>query len=206
MTNYLSLKDHVYNYISEMINGGKLKPEDKINELQISDALKISRTPIREALIELASDGYLEKTPRRGFRVKSVDIKKAQKLYEIIGLLDGRIAYKVADIIQDEHIKKMNFLADSMNSAINQGLRNDYYELQLMFHNIYTDLYNNEEMILLLNQIKNSFMRKYYIFDDSEYEMQVLKEANNQHFEIIRLFKEKKKEEYNFKMLIVRFL
>jgi hypothetical protein len=39
MSQYLSLKDHVYNYISEKINDGSLKPEDKINEQQISDAI-----------------------------------------------------------------------------------------------------------------------------------------------------------------------
>lgn len=195
MANYLTLKDHVYNYISQKINDGELKPEDKINEQQISDALAISRTPIREALIQLASDGYLDNNPRRGFRVKSIDIKKSQEIYEIIGLLDGRIAHNVVDIIQDEDIKKMQFLADSMNSAIEQGLRNSYYKLQVMFHDAYIKLYDNEEMILLLNQLKNNFIRKYYVFDNPEYEMKILKDTNVQHYEIIRLFKEKEKEE-----------
>jgi len=195
MTKYLSLKDHVYNYISEKINDGSLKPDDKINEQQISDALNISRTPIREALIQLASDGLLENTPRRGFRVKVLDVKKAQELYEIIGLLDGRLAYNAADIIKEEDIRKMQFLAESMDSAIDQGLREKYYELQVQYHNIYVNLNENEEMISLLNQLKNSFLRKYYVFEDPDNEIQVLRDTNQQHYEIIRLFKEKNKEE-----------
>jgi len=165
MSQYLTLKDHVYNYISSKINDGSLKPQDKINEQQISDELEISRTPIREALIQLASEGYLENRARKGFRVRSLDYEKTKELYEIIGLLDGRIAYMTVDLINDNHLKNMRFLADSMASAIEQGLNQKYYELQIEFHNIYTDLYNNQEMINLLNKLKKNFMRKYYFFE-----------------------------------------
>lgn len=195
MIQYMSLKDCVYNYISEKINDGSLKPDDKINEQHISDALNVSRTPIREALIQLASDGYLENTPRRGFRVKFLDLKKARELYEIIGILDGRIAYETVGLISDENIKQMQFLAESMDSAISQGLSSKYYELQLMFHDTYINLYSNETMISTLNQMKNQFLRKYYKFDDPEKELEILKQTNLEHFEIIRLFREKKKDE-----------
>jgi DNA-binding GntR family transcriptional regulator len=195
MSQYLSLKDHVYNYISEKINDGSLKPEDKINEQQISDALEISRTPIREALIQLAAEGYLESIPRKGFRVRNLDYNKAKELYEIIGLLDGRIAYLTIDIISEEDIRNMEFLADSMTAAIEQDLSNRYYELQVDFHNTYINLCKNQEMINLLNQLKRSFLRKYYVFGHSQEEIEILKETNKEHYEIIRLFKEKKKEE-----------
>jgi DNA-binding GntR family transcriptional regulator len=195
MSQYLSLKDHVYNYISEKINDGSLKPEDKINEQQISDALEISRTPIREALIQLAAEGYLESIPRKGFRVRNLDYNKAKELYEIIGLLDGRIAYLTIDIISEEDIRNMEFLADSMTAAIEQDLSNRYYELQVDFHNTYINLCKNQEMINLLNQLKRSFLRKYYVFGHSQEEIEILKETNQGHYEIIRLFKEKKKEE-----------
>lgn len=195
LANYMSLKDHVYNYISGRINDGSLKPDDKINEQQISDALNISRTPIREALIQLASDGFLEYTPRRGFRVKFLDIKRAQELYEIIGILDGRIAYSTIDLIKENDLKNMESLADLMDAAIEQGMNAKYYELQIQFHNTYINLYDNVELISLLNRLKDNFLRKYYIFDDKDNEMQILKETNLQHYEIIRLFKEKSKEE-----------
>ena len=195
MSTYMSLKDQVYKYISEKINDGSLKPADKINEQQIADALNISRTPIREALIQLSSDGLLEKTPRRGFRVKVLDIKKAQDLYEIIGLLDGKLAYNAVDIINDNIIKKMQFLAESMDAAINQGLRQEYHELQMQFHDLYINLSDNTEMVSLLNQLKNSFLRKYYVFENSKDEKKILTHTNEEHYEIIKLFKEKKKEE-----------
>lgn len=195
MTHYMSLKDHVYKYISDKISDGSLKPDDKINEQQISESLNISRTPIREALIQLASDGLLENTPRRGFRVKVLDVKKAQELYEIIGMLDGKLAYDAVNLITDEHINEMEFLAKAMDSAIDQGLREKYYELQVEFHDTYINLNENKEMISLINKLKNIFLRKYYVFEDPDNEIQVLRDTNLEHYEIIKLFKGKKRNE-----------
>lgn len=195
MSQYLTLKDHVYNYLSGKINDGSLKSNDKISEQLISDELDISRTPIREALIQLASEGFLESIPRKGFRVRSLDCKRAKELYEIIGLIDGRIAYLAMETISEDHLRNMEFLADSMSAAIKQGLRHKYYELQVEFHDTYVNLCSNKEMTNLLNQLKKNFFRKYYVFGQSEDEMAILKETNLQHYEIIRMFKEKKKEE-----------
>ena len=137
MEGYLSLKDHVYNYISERINAGELRPGDKVNEIQVSEQLHISRTPVREALMQLASDGYLDNLPRKGFRVKNLDIATVRQLYEIIGTLDGRAACLCVDVITEEHLAKMQFLAQAMDAAINAGLGDKYYELQVEFHDIY---------------------------------------------------------------------
>ena len=84
---YQSLKDHVYEYISNEIKNKKLNPNEKINEQAICNELNVSRTPVREALIQLSADGLLDITPRRGFRVKALSLKDAQDLY---GQIDQR--------------------------------------------------------------------------------------------------------------------
>ncbi len=195
MEGYLSLKDHVYNYISERINAGELRPGDKVNEIQVSEQLHISRTPVREALMQLASDGYLDNLPRKGFRVKNLDIATVRQLYEIIGTLDGRAACLCVDVITEEHLAKMQFLAQAMDAAINAGLGDKYYELQVEFHDIYLKCCPNQEFERLLKRLKNNFIRKYYLFEDPDNEMRVLKDTNSQHFEMIRLFREKKAAE-----------
>ena len=85
MTNeFRSLKDHVYDYIADLIDGGTLGDDHKISEQQICDALGVSRTPVREALIQLAADGYLENVPRKGFYVKRVTEDSAREIVEVI--------------------------------------------------------------------------------------------------------------------------
>ena len=71
MSKYMLLKDHVYNYIVEQINAGEMVAGKKLNESAISKNLQVSRTPVREALIQLASDGLLENVPRKGFIIKA---------------------------------------------------------------------------------------------------------------------------------------
>ena len=89
MHRFKTLKDHVYDYIAEQILLGKLQPEEKINENAVCKELSISRTPVREALIQLSSEGILDNVPRKGFVVKNMTEKEAQELYTIIGHLDG---------------------------------------------------------------------------------------------------------------------
>lgn len=195
MERYLSLKDHVYQYISEKINNGTLAAGDKISEPQVSEELSVSRTPVREALMQLASDGYLDNLPRKGFRVRFLDVNKARQLYEIIGTLDGRAAYMCVDILTDADLANMQFLAESMDSAIKAGLNSKYYELQVEFHNVYLRLCPNKTITETLEKLKNNFIRKYYLFENSENEFEILKSTNQQHYEIIRLFREKKADE-----------
>jgi len=195
MEHYLSLKDHVYNYISERINSGTLKPDDKINESQVSEELHISRTPVREALIQLASDGYLDNLPRKGFRVKYLTVKKAKDLYDVIGTLDGRAAVICIQLLKETDLSKMELLIKSMDAAIESGLSNKYYELQMEFHNVYLNLCPNTEITYLLNKLKNNFIRKYYVFENPDNEFAILRETNDQHYEILRLFKEKNASE-----------
>ena len=75
-TGFKSLKDHVYEYIASLIREGRLVAEEKINENQICSELNISRTPVREALIQLAAEDVLE------------NIRRQEEYCEKIGLSD----------------------------------------------------------------------------------------------------------------------
>lgn len=191
MDQYQSLKDHVYSYISEMINSGKLNANEKINEQQISDRLNVSRTPVREALIQLAGDGYLENLPRKGFRVKRIDEENAKAIYEILGPLDGRAALLACQKLEDEDIAQLQFMVESMDLAIEKQLFEKYDDLQREFHNYYMSKCGNPKLIELIQQLKRSFMKKEFSDADKETTYKLLKESNREHKEIVRLFETK---------------
>ena len=192
---YLSLKEHVYNYISEKINDGILHAEDKLSEIQISEELNVSRTPVREALIQLASDGYIENMPRKGFKVKKIDEKDAAEIYNVIGPLDGRAAYLAVDNMTDKDINKMELLLSSMDKAIEKSMFLEYYDLQLKFHDTYIQKCENPYLIELIEKIKKIFIRKIYVFDENKSMKEILKYTNAEHYKILELFKNKNKNE-----------
>jgi len=192
MPDYLSLKDHVYRYISDRINSGTLHSGDKLNELQVCEELKISRTPVREALVQLASDGYLDFLPRRGFRVKELDLTRVRELYEVIGTLDGRAAALCIDRMREDDLARMDALAREMDAAIEAEQGDRYYELQIAFHDVYLDRCENSELVALLQRLKKSFIRKYYLFENPGNEWEVIRETNREHYEMLRLFRARK--------------
>lgn len=197
MKEYKTLKDHVYEYISEMINNGTLSPNEKINEKEISNKLDISRTPVREALIQLVNEGYLEKKPRRGFIVKEINEKTVKEVYQIIGILEGLAANLAINNLDEEDFKEMNKLVEKMDIAIKYEDYREYYELQTNFHKIYIKDSGNKKLGEILESLKKLFIKKTYYHEEDNDSMikKALKETNEEHKEIINLFQEKDMEE-----------
>ena len=166
--NLPSLKDIVYDYISEAIQNGALKPSDKINELNIAKDLNISRTPIREALIQLSAEGFLEARPRRGFVVKQLTIKDAEEVYSVIGVLDALAIELSIENLNNDDLVKMEKITKNIDDAIKEKDFNKYYKLQFAFHNIYIFKSNNKILIDTLNTLRKQFIRNLSLIHISE--------------------------------------
>ncbi|WP_373233215.1 GntR family transcriptional regulator [Cohnella sp.] len=191
---YQSLKDHVYTYIAECIQNGTLLPNQKLSENSICEKLEVSRTPVREALIQLASENYLEYYPRRGFVVKELDTKKKLDVFQLIGTLDALAARLSVSYISEEDISKMEKFADEIDTSIKQQNYSDYQLYQNEFHNIYIHKCNNDTLIELLESLQNSFVRQTYLSNDKTKLYTVLEQMNIEHKQMIQLFKKKDEE------------
>lgn len=183
-----SLKDNVYAYIAGRIDSGELSAGDRVSEQAICDAMGVSRTPVREALIQLASDGYLDSLPRRGFRVRGFDRENALEVFEIMGPLDGQAAYLACPGLDDDTIAQMRFLVGSMDLAIESRLMLKYDDLQREFHYTYYHLCGNQRLIELLRQLKRCFIKRDYSTVDREEAYRLLRKANDEHRRILELF------------------
>lgn len=188
-------KEKVYNFISEQVTLGNLTPTDKITEQFLSDNVGLSRTPIREALLQLASENILEREPRKGFKLKQYSQEEVENIYEIIGTLDGKIAYETCEKLTQEDYSVMQFLIDSMYSSIKNGLYTKYNELQESFHNVYISLSTNSIMVQELKNKKKIFVGKNYKRITPETIQNLLKTTNDEHQTILNLFKNYQKNE-----------
>ena len=195
MSEFLTLKDHVYNYIAKEIQNGTLLPNEKINENEIVKKMNISRTPVREALIQLASEGLLHNVPRKGFVLNHVDESTAKELYALIGLMEGYAAKLVAPTISEKDLKDMDFYVSSMDLAIESNNYEMYYQLQTKFHDVYLNLCDNKTLLSTLAQMKKKFVRKVYSKEGIDDMQQVLRITNDEHRTILELFRDKKYDE-----------
>ncbi len=87
--------------LREMLVEGRLRPGEKIREVPLSQELKISRIPLHLALERLASEGFLEVLPKRGFRVHSFSVEDIYDSIDLRGLLEGAAARMAAERLQD---------------------------------------------------------------------------------------------------------
>lgn len=78
-----NVSNNIYNIIKEDILEGKLDFGDKIVEIDYSNKLNISRTPLREAIKQLEIEGIIERLPNGRLKVMSIDEKKVQEIFEI---------------------------------------------------------------------------------------------------------------------------
>ncbi|RUL51890.1 MULTISPECIES: GntR family transcriptional regulator [Lysinibacillus] len=194
MNNYLSLKDHVYNYIVEQINNGSLIADKKVNENAISESLNVSRTPVREALIQLASEGLLENVPRKGFVIKSLTKEEAKETYFIIGTLDGQAASLAVPLLTEKHMKEMEFYIQSIDLAIDSDNLSMYHKMQQAFHEVYLSVCPNKSLVNLLLQLQKKFLKDFTHLDP-EFTKKKLTETNNEHRKMLEFFKDKKANE-----------
>ncbi len=191
MKKYKTLKDHVYDYIAEQILDGNLIPSQRINETAISQELSVSRTPVREALIQLSCEGILDNLPRKGFVLKGVTEKEARDLYTVIGILDGMAAQMTCDILTEKDLSRMDFYIQSMDLAINADNYAMYLEQQDAFHQVYLDKCDNEVLSETISRLKSKFFTRGYAEGAEEHNKKFLSGINDEHREILRLFKNK---------------
>ena len=190
LSEYKSLKEHVYRYLAEKIDSGELHGGDRVPEQGVCDELGISRTPVREALIQLASDGYLESVPRKGFHVRSVSEQSAREIFEIMGPLDGRAALLACPNLNEADVTRLQFLQESMELAIRKQLLKTYNELQHDFHGVYIGKCGNQRLIYYITQLDRFFMGREYAGTSGEQTRELLERANGEHGEIARLLAE----------------
>jgi DNA-binding GntR family transcriptional regulator len=80
--------DEVTTTVRAMVLDGSLADGARINEVRLADALGVSRTPLREGLSRLVSEGALSSCPGRGFSVRPLTLEEFNQLYDIRPLLD----------------------------------------------------------------------------------------------------------------------
>ena len=150
----IAIRDKVYSVLSNAIFQGKLKPDERLVESKLAKVMKVSRTPVREAIIELEQKGLVVPSPPKGVKVAPLPtMKDLTEFYDIRGVLRGLAARKAAknitmkEIIRlEENIKKMEAL------LLGKSFRR-IAKLNIEFHQIIERCSKSKELILLLENL-----------------------------------------------------
>ncbi len=168
MLNLESLREQVYQNLREDIAKGRLLPGSSINLKSVSQRLGISKTPLRDAIIQLECDGFVTILPRRGIIVNKLTLQDIRNLTEIAGALEAAIITSIFDELKPSHINEMERLNAKMISAIHNEAFDRIYELNIAFHDVFLSLSDNEPLkksIMPIKQRLYDFPRRAYIME-----------------------------------------
>lgn len=191
----MELKDTVYEFISSQVTLGELKQDDRLTEQLIAEKLGLSRTPVREALLQLSATDVIERIPNKGFKMKTYTAEEIQELYELVGVLDGKVAYLSLPFLTEDDFSRMQYLIDCMNSAIKNKLYTVYNSTQEEFHAIYAAKCPNKKLVSELVLKKKFFIGKAFTSVDPAELQAILYRTNDEHQTILTLLQEKKADE-----------
>ena len=120
--------------IREMIFEGELAVGERVPEKALCQRLAISRTPLREALKVLASEGLIELLPNRGARIARLTVEAVDEMFPVMGALESVAGELACTHIDDVEIDEVRALHYQMASHHKRGELKEYFALNQRIH------------------------------------------------------------------------
>lgn len=126
--------NRVFQEIEEQIATGQLKDGAKLDEASLAGRYEVSRTPVREALLQLVGSGLATQIPKRGCFVKAPSLREMVEMFEVMSELEGMCARLAARRITDQQLTKLKAANLGCKEAIQAGDTDLYYHENVAFH------------------------------------------------------------------------
>lgn len=149
-----SRAEHAYQQLLDAIRNGELAPGHRIREVELADWLKISRTPVRDAIRRLESEGLVQSEARIGMVVAKLDYQAVMELYQMREVLEGTAAGLAAKHASEAEIYALreifNLEVALTDDPAAQALKNQ------AFHNALYHAAHNRYLLKSLNSLRDS--------------------------------------------------
>ena len=116
-----SLQERAAAALREEIIHGRLRPGERLSELELSQQFNTSRSPVREALVQLAQEGFVERAATGRVYVRQLDLLEAQQLYTVRATLEGLTARIAAENMTRNHTRMLEENILAMEAASQKG-------------------------------------------------------------------------------------
>lgn len=159
LVDHKPLRELVFETLREAIISGKLKPGQRLMEVQVAEALGVSRTPVREAIRMLELEGFVVMMPRKGAYVADISIKDITSVFEIRRALEGLAAELAAERASPEHLEKLERLLVELADCVEREDVARFVELDTKFHETVYEASRNERLAPILSLLREQIQR-----------------------------------------------
>jgi DNA-binding GntR family transcriptional regulator len=117
----VSLKDKAYKALKSAILSLKLKPGDPLVESDLAQQLGISKTPVRDALLELEREGFVTKVLFKGTYVTEITLKDVREVFQVRAVLEGLAARLAAPFFSAKDLEEGEKIITAAEAALAEG-------------------------------------------------------------------------------------
>lgn len=153
------LPQRAYHIIRLAIRDLILSPGKTILEREMAEVLQMSRTPVREALVRLETEGMVRLIPRRGFIVEPIEREDLKQVYEIVETLDGLAAGLATEKVGGEEINKLESLIEQQEEALGENDLKKWAILDDEFHHLIIDFSENKRLRAVIDSHSDQLYR-----------------------------------------------
>lgn len=151
--NSQNLHEAIFQKLRLLLVEGKIPPGSKLNERELAESLKVSRTPIREAIRRLAADGLVELIANRGAIALQLSVVDVINTFDVIADLEGFSGELAAKNISDAALSELEALQYEMMASYARRDLSSYYKLNLRIHQLINQAANNPVLSKLFSQV-----------------------------------------------------
>lgn len=140
------MKNHRKNIVNELkrrIIQCQYKPGSTLDEKEICEEFGISRTPYREALMKLETEGLVEINPKKGVTVAGIDLTLLRDVFEMRFIIEKIAAQMAFRRIKSHHLKALNEVVEKIESLPPTDFPS-FLELDAQYHSIILDAQGNQ--------------------------------------------------------------
>lgn len=157
MSNNTKLRQIIYDKIVDEISSGKIVVGERLNERELAKKFNASRTPVREALIQLEKVGVIVINHNKGAMVRKVTRKQMEESFDIISILEGyAVETTVAGGISEKDIIYIKKLEKEMNQAVKEKNYFKFPQLNQKFHDFFVKKTRNKILQDVLNVLNST--------------------------------------------------
>jgi DNA-binding GntR family transcriptional regulator len=148
-----SIVDEVIVAVGTDIIEGRLLPGADLNSVDLARTFGSSRTPVREALLTLQREGFVEISAHRRPRVAPLHIEEVRELYQLRAELYAMVSRAVVDVADDEDLARLRSLQDELEQANNGDDVDRYFWVNVQFRNTEAAIAGNKTLRRVLDSL-----------------------------------------------------
>lgn len=159
------IRDQIYDHLVAGILDRSFPPGSPIRDTHVASILDVSRTPVREALLRLSSDGLVDNIPGRGFIVRELSLQDVREAYPILSNLES-LSISLAEKLPESVLKKLESLNKQMASKTASSSR--LTQIDSEFHDTLVSSCPNVMLIQTIKRLRQIVKRYELAFMDNK--------------------------------------